>query len=146
MRRHQHIAALWSRRQEFGQRRAFDVTGEQEPAASRFDGHDEARFVVIGPWIDGMRAPCCMQHPHAAERVDRKRLASAHDVDWHPPGCGAAAHLGHSRRRAGKKRFGDDDSPYAKPCEQIGDGVEVIGIGMRDDERVDPRHSLRPQE
>jgi hypothetical protein len=146
MRRHEHVAVLRPRCHEVGQGWALDVAGEQEPAAGRLDSQHEARFVVVSPWVAIVLASCSMQHPHAAQRVDRKRLTRPNDLNRHHARRGAASHLSHTRRRARKKGLGDDDSTHAKPCQQIGHGVEVIGVGVRDDERVDPRHSLRPQE
>jgi hypothetical protein len=146
MRGHEHVAVLRPRCHEVGQGRALDVAGEQKPAASRLDSQHEARFVVVSPWVAITLAPRSMQHPHAAQWVECKRVTRPNDLNRHHTRRGAASHLGHTRRRAREKRLGDDDPAHAKPRQQIGHGVEVIGVGVRDDERIDPRHSLRPQE
>jgi len=146
MRGHEHIADLGPRRDEVGQGFAFDVAGQQEPAAGGLDSQHEARLVVVGPGVDRMLVRRGMHHPHAAERVDRECLSRPHDLHRHVIRGSPAAHLRHARRRTGEERLRDDDPAHAKPREQIGHGVEVIGVGMRDHKRVDPRDSLRPQE
>lgn len=75
MRGHEHIADLGQRRDEVGQGSAFDVAGQQEPAAGGLDSQHEARLVVVGAGVDVMLVPSGMQHPHAAERIDRECLA-----------------------------------------------------------------------
>jgi hypothetical protein len=142
MRGHEHVAGVWIRGDEPGQRIPLDVAGEEQPAARRVHREHEARLVVLHRSRRFIRR---MEHADAAERVERERL----------PGLGGPHR--HARRRrqpqefpdrprvAPEERRGHDDLPHGKPIEQFGHGVEVIGVGMGDDERVDPRQALVPE-
>jgi hypothetical protein len=130
MRSHEHVACPGARPHEPRERFALDITREQQPPASRFHGEHEARFVVVGAGIDCRAIRPGMQHPHPAERIDRERLPGGHGAKRNAPGRSPSPHLSDAAGCTREKTFRHHDPPHAKPGQQIGHGVEVIGIGV----------------
>jgi len=153
MRRHEHVATVRVGCYEPGQRLPFEVASEEHPSARRFDGEHETRFVVAC----GMGCRChfvplqiatpdlWVQDANPAEWIERERIACL---------CGPHSDSCHSRlpqqlcyrpRLTHKKGGRHDDLSNSKSLEQFRHGIEVICVGMRDDERIDPRDTLMPE-
>jgi len=143
VRRDEHVARPRVRRDEPAQRLPLEVTREEQPASGRLDCQHEARLVVVLP-AAGLRV-LRMQHADAAERIDGERVAPPHEPHRDTRGPRLIEQVGDGGRAALEKRPGDDDLPHRESLQEFGHGVEVVGVGMGDHERVDAADPLVPE-
>jgi len=79
-----------------------------------------------------------MEGPHATERIEGEGITRDDGAqrDGADPQCLEDAR--HRRRVRPQERRWHQHPAHAEALEQLGQGVEVVGIGMGDHDRVDP--------
>jgi len=143
VRRHEHVAFAGRSRSKQPQRLPLDIAREEHTAAGRLERDDEARLVVAA--VKVLVASEWMEHTGTAERVDRERVACPSRSHGYSPRFCRVEQIGDRERWAPEERLGHEDLANTKPSQQGRHGVEVVGIGMRDHKRVDPRDPLAPK-
>ena len=139
MRRHEHVADLGFRRHEPGQSIPLDVAGEEQPAARGLDREHDARLVVVGT------AFVLMQHPDSTERIGGDFVTCRELADRYPAFVDQTKQFTDGESVAPQESPGDRNLPDPKPLQQIGHGIEMIGVGMGENERVDPADRPAPE-
>ncbi len=144
VRRHEHVAGARPGAYERRKCVAFEISGEQHAPARGFDRQDEARFVVSRP--RRRRPGSWLERSHTAERIERERIAGREGADRDPACAEPREQVGHGRRvGVEEESLRHHDDPHSEATEQFGHRVEVVGVGMGEDEHVDPAHALAPQ-
>ena len=123
----------------------FEVTGEEGPPACRFNRHDEARLVVGGGGHRPIRR-AWVEHADATERIEGNLVSGRDGPEGDSRGSDPRQDLGDGGGRARQKGLGDNDAADLEAFEDIGNSVEMIGVGMGDDERVDATDPLAPEQ
>ncbi len=128
---------------------SFKVAGEQDAAPCRFHRDHQTRFVV-----SRTPPPCFvpldsrssgMEDSDPAQPVERDLIPLSADSHRDPGLVDPPQDLCHCRRLALQERFRNNHAAHREPLDQIGDAVEMVGVGVRDHQRVDPLDALAPQ-
>jgi len=140
MRRHEHVAGLGIRGHEPGQPVPLDVAGEQQPAARRLDGKHDARLVIVGT------AFVLVEHPDPTERIGGDLVAHRERAYRNPAFVDLPQQFPDGQRVAPQEGPGDSNLAERKPLQQVRHGIEVVGVGMGEDECVDPGDRAAPED
>jgi hypothetical protein len=144
----EHIAGVGARGHKPRQSLSFEVAGQQHSPAGGLNRHHEAHLIV-GHWPRRSPAEIVavpgMQHPHPTGGVERKGIAGCNHANWNPGLAGQQEQFADGGRVAAQEGFRHHDLTDRKPLDQVGDSVEMIGIGMGNHERVDMANPLVPE-
>ena len=148
MRSNQDIARIGPIRHKRFQCGSLQVSGqEQSPAGGLHRQHD-TRLVVGNPsrrLSARITVSARVQHPHTTRGVERKCVVGRHRANRNPGLAGHEQHLPDGGRVAAQKGMRHHDLSDRKSIDQCWHGIEVVGIGVGDDERVDVADPLVPQ-
>jgi hypothetical protein len=148
VRSHEHIARIGTGSHECFQGGSLQVSSQQEPPARGLHRHHDARLVVGRPPLHPLGRIVTVprvQHAHAAGRVEGKRVVSRHRADRNPRLTGQEQHLADGSRVTTQEGIRHDNFADRESLDQIRHGVEVISIGVGNDERIDVAQPLIPQ-
>ena len=126
------------------ERPPFEIAREQDPAPRRLDRHNEARLVVGGGRPGASRKR--MEDTHPTERIEGDLVSGRDRRHRNPRGGDPRENLGDRRCGAGQEGLGNNDAADVEAFEKVRHAVEMIGVGMGDDEGVDPADPLAPEE
>jgi hypothetical protein len=148
VRGHKHITGIRAGGHKRFQSGPFKITRQEKPPADRLHRHHDARLVVgnAAHRLAITILPAArMQHPHAARVVKRKRVISRHRANGNSGLPGQQEKLADSGRVAMEEGLRYHDLTDRESFDQIGHGIEMVGIGVGDHERVDVADPLVPE-
>ena len=160
MRRDEHITGLRPCRHEPREGVPLEIAGEEQATAGRFDRKHDAPLVVghggVEPsmpgagclpvvWVGVRIVAIRMQNADAAVRIDGEFVSGPDRAQRDALVDDPLQEIGDRRRPALQKVGRDHDLAHGEPLEELRHGVEVVCVGMGDDERVDPPYALAPQ-
>jgi hypothetical protein len=87
-----------------------------------------------------------MEHTGSAEGIDRKGITCSSRSNGHMTFPCRCEQLGNRNRPVREQRLRDEQFADVKAGQECGHGIEVVGVGMRNDERVDPSDTLAPEQ